>query len=60
MNLGKLLSRPELGVLVAVGGIFVFFAFVAGEGWETKGEYGGAGRQVAGRRGAFLGMACGR
>ncbi len=33
MNLQKLLSRPELGVFVAAVGIFVFFAFVAGEGF---------------------------
>lgn len=33
MNLRKLLSRPELGVFVAAVGIFLFFAFVAGEGF---------------------------
>jgi simple sugar transport system permease protein len=33
VNLQKLLSRPELGVFVAAVGIFVFFAFVAGEGF---------------------------
>lgn len=33
MNLGKLLSRPELGALVAAVGVFVFFALVAGEGF---------------------------